>query len=109
MLETQMAEQAARSRLGDGEDGDAGLGCGGTQSASSSTSGSASASGSANASSALGSAALNSLPPGAEAEAPAQSAAEQPRAGLQAHESQQRPMSASLAGPQKFDRPMDFR
>ena len=109
MLETQMAEQAARSRLGDGEDGDAGLGCGGTQSASSSTAESASASGSANASSALRSAALNSLPPGAEAEAPAQPAAEQPRAALQAHESQQRPMSACLAGPQKFDRPVDFR
>ena len=107
MLETQMVEQAARSRLGNGEGGDAGSGCEDTQSVSSRNAESASAS--ASASSALGSTALSSLPLGAEAEAPGQQAAEQPHAGLQAHESQQRPTSARLAGPQKFDRPMDFR
>ena len=109
MLETQMAEQAARSRLGSGEGGDAGSGCADTQSVISRNAESASTSAIVNASSAPGRTALNSLPPGAEAEAPAQPAAERPHDNLQAHESQQRPMTARLAGPQRFDRPMDFR
>ena len=101
-----MAEQAARSSLGRGEGGDAGSGCEDTQSDSSRNAESASASASADASSAPGSTVLSSLLPGAEAEAPAPQAAEQPHDEIQA---QQRPTSVRLAGPRKFDRPMDFR
>ena len=109
MLETQMAEEAAKSRLGGGEGGDAGSGCNGTQSSSPTNAETASASIRASASSPQGSVALSRLPPGAEAGVSGQQAAEQPRDDLQPHERQQQLMSMRPAGPQKFDRPMDFR
>ena len=104
-----MAQQAAGSRPEDGESGVAGSGCCGTESVSSSNAETASASSSANGSSPLGSTAPNRLTPVAQADASGQPGAEQTHDGLQGHESQQRPMSVRSAGPQMFDRPMDFR
>ena len=104
-----MAEQAVRSRPGDGEGEDAGSAWAGPQNVSSRNAEAASASTSANVNSPLGSTARNGLLPGAQADASWQREAEQTHDGLQGHEPEQRPISARLAGPQKFDRPMDFR